>query len=261
MKEDPFAQEYKEAIDADAVCGGCGRVNPEGTLICKGCGNNLRDQRLLRLAADQILTGDEAAAKRRSLLKGGLTALGILLVLWVGLNAGNIMGMVLPGSVTDSTGAADGAPVQPGKFWESEDKAAFETMSSALKGRFPTENEADTARLNPPSNPSPDGFFALYEKVGTAERFVGAGYASLQGADLFFVAALNNGAELRGQAALTDSSAITVDWHMSGMQREGKYFAGAGSAVPQTDGTYQIVARSEAVPGVLQAVAYPMGAR
>jgi hypothetical protein len=47
---------------------------------------------------------------------------------------------------------------------------------------------------------------------------------------------------------------------MSGVQREGKFFAGAGSAAPQTDGSYQIVARSEVEARVLLAVAYPMGA-
>ncbi len=264
MKDDPFAQEYKEAIDADAVCGGCGRVNPEGTLICKGCGNNLRDQRLLRLAADTILTGEEETARRRSLLKGGFTVLGILVVIWVAMNAGGIMGMVVPGSVTDSTGAATNMPpIRPGKFWESKDSAAFETMAAALKGQFPTENEAETARLNPSSNPTPNGYFALFEKVGTAESFAGAAYAALEGSDLRFVAAFNDGTEVRGQATVADTSAVTTDWYMSGVQRQGKFFAGAGSAAPQEDGTYQIVARTTdaAVPRILQAIAYPMNPR
>ncbi len=261
MKDDPFAQEYKEAIDADAVCGACGRVNPEGTLICKGCGNNLRDQRLLRLAADQILTGEEEAAKRRSWLNSGLTVLGILVVLWVGMNAGRMMGLVAPGSMTDSTGLSENMPpVHPAKFWESE-KASFDTMAADLKSQFPTENDAETARLNPPSSPTPNGYFALFEKVGTSERFVGAAQASIEDAKVRFVAAFNDGSEARGIATLMDTSVASVDWDVAGIQREGKYFAGAGSAVPQTDGTFQIVARAEGVPGVLQAVAYPMGSR
>jgi hypothetical protein len=261
MKNDPFAQEYKEAIDADAVCGGCGRVNPEGTLICKGCGNNLRDQRLLRLAADQILTGEEEEAKRRSWLTRTLTVLGILVVLYVGMNAGRIMGLVLPGSVTDPAGeAANMPPVHPAKFWESE-KAAFDSMAASLKSRYPAESDAETARLNPPISPTPEGYFALFEKVGTTERFVGAAYAALEDTNVRFVAAFNDGTESRGLATLADASVVTVDWGMGGVQREGKYFAAAGSAVPQADGTYQIVARSEVVPRVIQAVAYPMGSR
>ena len=35
--------EAVEHLDADAVCEPCGNVNPEGTLLCKTCGNNLRD--------------------------------------------------------------------------------------------------------------------------------------------------------------------------------------------------------------------------
>ena len=261
MKNDPFAQEYKESIDADAVCGACGRINPEGTLICKGCGNNLRDQRLLRLSADQKLTGEEETAKRHSLLKSGLTVLGILLVIWVAINAGRIMGMVAPGSVTDSTGEArNSPPVRPAAFWEA-DKASFEKMAEDLKGHFPTENDAETARLNPPSTAAPNGYFALFEKVGTTERFVGAAFAAPENERVRFVAAFNNGAEARGLATLAESSVVTVDWHMSGVQREGKYFAGAGSAVPQPDGAYQIIARSEAAPEVFQAVAYPISAR
>ena len=41
-----------ERLDADAVCGSCGTVNPEDTLLCKSCGNNLRDQRQTRIAVD-----------------------------------------------------------------------------------------------------------------------------------------------------------------------------------------------------------------
>ncbi len=261
MKDDPFAHEYKEAIDADAVCGGCGRVNPEGTLICKGCGNNLRDQRLLRLAADQKLTGEEEATKRRSRLGSVLTVVGILVVIWIGMNAGRIMGFSAPGSATDSTGgAATTGPVHPAKFWASE-KAGYDALAAELKGQFPTESEAETARLNPPSNPAPNGYFALFEKVGTNERFVGAAHALLEDTKVRFVAAFTDGSEARGMAALADSSEISVDWDMSGVKRAGKCFAGAGSAAPQPDGSYQIVARSEAVSRAIQAVAYPMGAR
>ena len=53
--------DYHEGIEADAVCAQCGSANPEGTLICKTCGNNLRDQRLMRIAADQILDADVEA--------------------------------------------------------------------------------------------------------------------------------------------------------------------------------------------------------
>ena len=261
MKDDPFAQEYKEAIDADAVCAVCGRINPEGTLICKGCGTNLRDQRLMRLAADQMLTGEEETAKRRSGLSSALTVLGILVVIWVGMHAGRIMGLVAPGSVVDSTGASENMPpVHPAKFWES-DKAVFDAMAADLKSQFPTENDAETARLNPPSNPTPNGCFALFEKVGTSERFVGAARTALEDTNVRFVAAFNDGSEARGLAALAEASVVSVEWYMGGVLREGKYLAAAGSAVPQTDGTYQITARAEGIPRVLQAVAYPMGSR
>ena len=43
--------EHVEHLDADAVCEACDTVNPEGTLLCKTCGNNLRDQRARRMKA------------------------------------------------------------------------------------------------------------------------------------------------------------------------------------------------------------------
>jgi len=59
MHKEPFKPpEYREGIEADAVCAQCGSANPEGTLICKTCGNNLRDQRMLRITADQLLDAD-----------------------------------------------------------------------------------------------------------------------------------------------------------------------------------------------------------
>jgi hypothetical protein len=152
------------------------------------------------------------------------------------------------------------APVQPAKFWESE-KDRFDAMAAELKGQFPTENDAETARLNPPSIPTPNGYFALFEKVGTAERFVGAARATLEDKNLSLVAAFTDGTEARCRGTLSESSVVSVEWQTGGVLRDGKYYAGAGSAVPQTDGTYQILARSEAVPRVLQAVAYPMGSR
>ncbi|MCX5757207.1 MAG: hypothetical protein NTU83_01615, partial [Candidatus Hydrogenedentes bacterium] len=52
MEEGPQPQVDIERIDADAVCEKCGTVNPEETLLCKTCGNNLRDQRLHRVQSE-----------------------------------------------------------------------------------------------------------------------------------------------------------------------------------------------------------------
>ena len=43
-------QHSAERVDADAVCARCGAVNPEDSLLCKVCGNFLRDLRGRRLA-------------------------------------------------------------------------------------------------------------------------------------------------------------------------------------------------------------------
>ncbi|HOJ68818.1 MAG TPA: hypothetical protein PLH06_08470, partial [Candidatus Hydrogenedentes bacterium] len=84
-----------QVLDADAVCAQCGMVNPEGTLLCKNCGNNLRDQRMLRLQADEALQGRETAAEQRNtFLRNALGVLGVLVLLYLGLNASSLMNLL-----------------------------------------------------------------------------------------------------------------------------------------------------------------------
>ena len=234
MKEDPFAPEYKETIEADAVCNQCGKVNPEGTLICKTCGNNLRDQRLLRLAADQILVGEDEAVTKRSFtfLKGALTALALLLILWLGLNAGR---------VTSSIGSGDEAPplppAQPFRFWEGEEKAVFDALAAQLNSDYPTESMAETARLNPVISAAPSGRFVLFEKRGSIDVFVGGAYLAQNEGGADFVAVLTDGTEVRGTTKFRENY-YTTEWNDAGVLSGGKYDAGVGNAMPQADGSF-----------------------
>lgn len=71
-----------EQVDADAVCEQCGTVNDEATLLCKSCGNNLRDQRSRRIAqgGGPDLIGD--GKSKVQLLTGLLVVLGILVIFY-----------------------------------------------------------------------------------------------------------------------------------------------------------------------------------
>ena len=88
----PDTSEEHHTLDADAVCGACGTVNPEGTLICKQCGNNLRDQRHQRMHAADAEIGVDTAQSRRRIIDIGLGVFGILVVAWAVINVlnGNI---------------------------------------------------------------------------------------------------------------------------------------------------------------------------
>ena len=70
-----------ETLDADAVCAQCNTVNAEGTLLCKVCGTNLRDQRAIRLSADQALDLGNSGQRRRAWLSGILFVLAIGLII------------------------------------------------------------------------------------------------------------------------------------------------------------------------------------
>ena len=73
------ASEYGP-IDADTVCEKCATVNPEETLLCKSCGNNLRDQRIERMArGGAIELGDVGESKFR-ILTGVLITIGFVLI-------------------------------------------------------------------------------------------------------------------------------------------------------------------------------------
>lgn len=81
-----------EHIDADAVCEQCGTVNPEETLLCKTCGNNLKEQRQQRISQSHAtpMPVRSVADTGFRFLTGLLSVLGILLVLLVVLNLSKI---------------------------------------------------------------------------------------------------------------------------------------------------------------------------
>lgn len=258
MVQEPFAQpEYREGIDADAVCGQCGSVNPEGTLLCKTCGNNLRDQRLLRMTADQMLEAevDGIPAKSSFLLKA-LPILGLLVVLWLGLNAGRIASMLV--SVDDGSGGAM-ISTQPGSFWDGPDQEVYNALRSELMQRFPALSEAETARMEPtPVMTYNDGLYVLYVRQGGAERFAGAALARAQNGVCYYTAWINNSIEVRGKAPITENF-MASQWDEAAMAQEGLYYAAAGVAVFQANGTINVSCQTDLDSLRYQATAYRMG--
>ncbi|MFP4500546.1 MAG: hypothetical protein ACLFTT_06055 [Candidatus Hydrogenedentota bacterium] len=119
-----------DRFDADAVCAECGTVNPEDTLICKVCGNNLRDQRARRMAKE---TGAQLPTAQghpgRTWVSGVLVALGLLLVLWVALNAEHLArGMI------EAMGEDQGYSLG---LWSGEEGARLDALSESLDAATP----------------------------------------------------------------------------------------------------------------------------
>lgn len=275
MENDPFQREYRETIEADAVCNQCGTVNPEGTLLCKKCGNNLRDQRQMRLAADQALSGGESApaVSAKSHLRGALTVLGLLVVLWMALNMGRISGMWT--SVPAEN--ASGLRVYPYVFWQGSDAALYEALEARLNAAYPTESAAEGARLNFSGVARLDGVFALFERPGTGLRFAGGAVVQSNNGTYHFVARLLDGTTIRGQARDAAPGApsgdaaqpqpvqggalpVSADWTQVGIRHKDQYYAGTGFAIPAEDGGVSIRAAADFIERNFQGLAYPMAA-
>lgn len=254
MVQEPFAQpEYKEGIEADAVCGQCGTTNPEGTLLCKACGNNLRDQRLLRLAADQILDAEVEGVSRSSFLFKALPILGLLVLLWLGLNAGRIASMLTTASDTRSGYEVASSPEV---YWQGEGHEDFDALQLELLASFPSYSDAETARLE--SNVKAeftDGVYALYERLGTSQRFVGAAKLKFQDGTYLYAAQINGEVQVRGRAVVNEHM-LSSDWDEAAIMYNGAYYAVSGAAFLNPDGMVKISGVSDLDTTQYQSAAY-----
>jgi len=183
-----------ERVDADAVCAECGTINPEDTLLCKACGNNLRDQRARRVIGEH---SGETETERRSfpMLFKLLALMGILLIILVAVNlqqiSDGLMGVTMPSSNAK-------------QYWRSGDVDIYTDLLSALEAAPVTEDESTRAQANAAVSVSYDGRYSLIGTNVLGRKYV-VGYANVQQVDnrLLFVALLNDGAcEIRGEAAI-----------------------------------------------------------
>lgn len=180
-------------VDADAVCERCGTVNPEDTFLCKTCGNNLRDQRRNRVAAGGVAELD-MPEERGVWLTRGLALAGILVVVWVALNVNTIAGWLVE----------LGRPPAAAAYWRGPESEIYEQLASQIGGRRagPADVEAAQAALSP--NGPLDGLYVLVPEGSQAllPRALGLAAARRDANVLYFVAQLNNGAEVRGFAQI-----------------------------------------------------------
>ncbi|MCK5861004.1 MAG: hypothetical protein KAH38_00875 [Candidatus Hydrogenedentes bacterium] len=256
MKHENFAPpEYKEGLEADAVCGQCNSVNPEGTLICRTCGNNLRDQRQLRMAADQILDADTESNNRSVFLIRALSTLGVLLLLLLGLNAQNITRTFT--SAGNSDGNAEATVENSGVFWTGPNKTDYDNMYSVLSENLPSDTDAENTRMTVvPADRLAAGDYILYERLGTGMRYAGAATIQIDGDTWRYNAVLLNGIEIRGEALLEEQM-LTSLWHQSGVRYQDKYYAVTGDAEMQPDGSVLLDGESTYNTQIFSAVAYP----
>jgi len=216
-----------DKLDADAVCAQCSTVNAEGTLLCKVCGNNLRDQRNRRLQADQAMDMEHTGQRRRAWLSGVFFILAIGLIISTLVNQELIVDWLINVQT----------PAEPtlAELWTGDYDAYFRPMVEELDLLGVDAESAAAALAAGPPSTELEGLYALYD----SDTFVGTANVRLEGEDAYFVAHLADGNEVRGVArseadhfiALSDFSAISDD--------RGDLSSITGVASPQGDGVLE----------------------
>ncbi len=239
-------QEALEVIDADAVCAQCGTVNREGVFICRSCGNNLRDQRALRMIAEQEMDrGGEVLSHRRS-LSIALTILGILAIVWTMLNVNTITDWLITAHLPSLASAED--------LWNDP---LLNEMSEELESKDFDEKALEDALDAPGTGTETEGYFVLADESIRGKHPVGVVLLRKEGEDLRYVAQFGLDGEVRGYATVRENQ-IVAEADSSAAQVNGRSFAIFGVAVAQEDGGYECVGQSELDTDTHSVLAYRM---
>ncbi|MCC6697483.1 MAG: hypothetical protein IT365_17775 [Candidatus Hydrogenedentes bacterium] len=234
-------EEAFDVIDADAVCEQCSTVNPAGTLLCKTCGNNLRDQRARRLADDVGMEALAGTGKPRRVLSALLLVFGLLTITWSVINVlnGNIELWLTKGL----SGGSDTANFNPAQFWEGDEARLYADLSSELEQSPVTVQEVASRPADMPVRESIDGRYALLASDGGSGPILGGALARTQGETVYFVARLDGDEiiEIRGKAEASgerdEEGVRQFDAPAAGVMIREEILDAAGYGRLQTDGS------------------------
>lgn len=220
-------------LDTDAVCEHCGTVNPEDTLLCRNCGNNLRDQRADRLTQADPVSPQVPVVKRATRWFGQLLAVfGLLLILWTALNVTGIEQWL--------TSAQSVPTGQPDLYWNGEESGQFDAMNAGLAAI-----RLATAQIGDPNTPR-EGFVGLYllmQATPTGARKIGVAEIRSHGEGLIFAARFEQGFEVRGQGRIEDNIFVVED---AGGRAGDQFIHGTGFMRPDENGSYRCYAVTDA---------------
>lgn len=224
-------------IQTDAICAVCGNVNPEGTMQCVSCGNNLAEQHRQRLAQGGHQVFEDSVVTVRMMMSGAITVLGLLLVLFVALNLGRIENLMVEAQTTSG----------PVRLWNGKEAALYIDLFSQLAASLPSEEEVNAVLETPLPVTDIAGRYVL---VTGTEAPIRAGSAVLRrdGDMVYFVARVNQGGEVRGKFMMpagAPSKNITVRWEDTGLQYQGAIYGCAGAAILHEDGAIECFGQTE----------------
>ena len=236
-------------VDADAVCEQCATVNPPGTLLCKACGNNLRDQLQSRetgeIPYDVVV---EPTVQPRRVLAGLLGIFGLLVILWTAWNVNRIEGFLAGGFTSpDSPAIAN--------YWTPPRSSAYDKLVRELKNNPIRPEEVASALAAEPTEEFLDGRYVLVDDSSQDAEPIGEACCRLEDATVYFVARLHAGSvEVRGRAGLKGSNVLEAA--MVGVRSEDSYREGKGIAERGADGGFDCYGISIDGTDRFQVIAY-----
>jgi hypothetical protein len=225
-----------ESIDADAVCVQCGSVNREGVFICKTCGNNLRDQRALRLEADKALGGVHDPLARRRRMRGLLAAFGFLLILATTVNVNRITTWLIE---------IQSAPLKKDVrfLW---DDPRLEAMADELVNAQISSSVSEQIIESPGLWEGFEGYFVItYQNRRDAIAPAGLALLRAEKDKFALVALLNDGTEVWGYANQKGDT-LSLQWEFGAAYHQEKTYAFSGMAEDLKDGSIACYGNSEA---------------
>jgi ribosomal protein L40E len=238
-----------DRIEADAVCAKCNYTNPPGTLICRSCGNDLRLQRLTRIAA----APDEIPSKRRKafrLISIAASVCGILLVVALALNV-NLIASWLVGVAPES--------VAPEEFWHGDASVLYNAIRQKLETVQFNEERVRHSIQNGVTRRDLPGLYVLLIPDADS-RIVGkALVVERENGRLHFVAVLENGMELRGVIPPSEHSTLFESQEV-GLRIVNGYYSAGGFAHRRQDGAFSCIGitTATAMNKRFGAIAFPL---
>ena len=231
-----------EQVDADAVCEKCSTVNDEGALLCKVCGNNLRDQRAQRIGSIGTPEMLDAGQSKIRMLTGLLVVMGILAVLYAAMNIGSFEAYLTSRLSDDPLANID-------DYWGGPEAPLYESMLQDILTN-PTPEGARIASLaDPQIETSFSGRYLILESGAVStERIVAEAQLTRYGSRILFVCVSQNGElDVRGYGYFSPRmgvvAASVIARETAEMRTGGNVEVVLGLSSPMEVGGHTVMAR------------------
>ena len=236
-------------VDTDAVCQECNTVNTDGSLMCRNCGNNLRDQKLRRLQ-NEIPPDLNDGPSIQNIVRGVVGVVGLLSVLIVALASDDIANAFVGGST----------PAAPyARHFRGPGAINFEPLEKSANAVLLSADTVASAQANPPAPGFVNGNYILTAQSDGASALQILGTASVteEGDRLLFLANLTTGVQIRGIAYRQGGKAFLSEWDDAAVRLPSGEIVGAtGAAVTQQDGSLDCYGRYDLDELSYGAIAY-----